>query len=83
LEGSQRKDSQKNIINAPYTIIVHKMEVELTFTLDKEASKSGGDKYVCSTNDKFTIYFPQEISRSDPVTKKPLQNLTIVVKKSS
>lgn len=57
-------------------------DIELTFTLDKEASRTGGDKYVCSTNDKFTIYFPQEISRpSDPISKKPLQTLTVVIKK--
>lgn len=35
----------------------------LQFNLVQVAKKNGGDKYVCSTNNSFTIYFPQTFSR--------------------
>jgi len=37
--------------------------MELTFVLKKVAKGRGGDKYVCSTDSTFNIYFPQNVSR--------------------
>ncbi len=37
----------------------------LTFKLDKKAKNAGGDKYICTDNKEFSIYFPQNISRDD------------------
>lgn len=37
----------------------------MEFMLDKKAKKSGGDKYVCKTDESFIVYFPQAISRKD------------------
>jgi hypothetical protein len=52
---------------------------ELTFTLDKPASRNGGDKYVCTSDENFTIYFPQSISRPSSADNKPLQSITITI----
>lgn len=47
----------------------------LTFTLEKPAAKTGGDKYTCTTIENFVIYIPQSISRK--INNKPSQNLNI------
>lgn len=54
---------------------------ELEFVLDKAASKAGGDKYVCSTDQSFTIYVPQTISRVS--SKVPVQKLMITISSAS
>lgn len=48
----------------------------LTFTLEKKAKSSGGDKYVCSTQPEFNIYVPQSISR---IGSKPSETLEVVI----
>lgn len=49
----------------------------LTFTLDKKAKSSGGDKYICSTQAEFNVYVPQSISRNGE--KEPAPVLQIVI----
>lgn len=44
--------------------------MKLNFELEQKAKSSGGDKYKCKDMDKFTIYFPQEISRKLFETKE-------------
>lgn len=46
--------------------------MKLNFELEQKAKSSGGDKYKCKDKDmdKFTIYFPQEISRKLFETKE-------------
>ena len=48
----------------------------LKFKLVKEARFSGGDKYVCTTDEKFVIYFPQHFCRFNgkPI---PIMEITI------
>jgi hypothetical protein len=36
-----------------------------TFDLDKKSKKDGGDKFICKNDEKFSIYFPQSLSRSE------------------
>ncbi len=50
---------------------------ELIFTLVKAAKKTGGDKYVCETNEEFVIYFPQSYSRNE--NKQPKDKITILI----
>ena len=45
----------------------------LDFKLLKPAKRKGGDKYVCSSDAGFNIYFPQSISRQKGVPAKELQ----------
>ena len=40
-------------------------KMKLIFKLIQAAKKSGGDKYQCTTDDKFIIYVPQNISRQN------------------
>ena len=37
----------------------------MSFVLEKKAKNAGGDKYVCNDNNKFSIYFPQTVSRNE------------------
>ena len=37
----------------------------MIFHIEKQAKKSGGDKYVCLTDKNFIIYLPQNVSRDD------------------
>lgn len=39
--------------------------MEYSFILNKKAKSKGGDKYICSSNNDWNIYFPQEISRNN------------------
>jgi len=43
------------------------------FTLEAKAKKSGGDKFVCTTDSTFVIYVPQAVSRK----KTDLKNMTV------
>lgn len=52
------------------------MENTLTFKLDKKAKKSGGDKYICESNENFIIYFPQKYTR---VNENPKEKLSITI----
>lgn len=53
------------------------MTEHLTFVLNKEAKKSGGDKYICKDNEDFIIYLPQYISRNDKNKAKKEIKITI------
>ena len=44
----------------------------MIFQLEKQAKKTGGDKYVCLEDENFVIYVPQNISRKDGEVKKEL-----------
>jgi hypothetical protein len=48
----------------------------LIFNLVQPAKKSGGDKYTCETDETFTIYVPQSISRPE---KEPLKILSVTI----
>ena len=51
------------------------MKTTLTFTLTRPARKSGGDRYETGmSGERFVIYIPQEISRSDG---NPVEEITI------
>ena len=54
--------------------------VELFFTLENKAKNAGGDKYVCTTNPTFNIYFPQTISR---VGGKSIDRLKVNISSAS
>ncbi len=43
-----------------------------TFTLEKQAKNTGGDKYVCDTDAAFNIYIPQSVSRINGDVQKTL-----------
>lgn len=47
-------------------------KLRMIFHLEKEAKKSGGDKYVSLEDETFIIYVPQSISRKDGEVKKEL-----------
>lgn len=53
-------------------------EQTFTFKLLQAAKKTGGDKYVCETDDTFVVYFPQSVSRKDG-KKEPIASLTMTV----
>jgi hypothetical protein len=53
-------------------IKISNSKIELIFELEAKAKKTGGDKYKCTTNEDFTIYVPQEISRSVAFSGKKL-----------
>jgi hypothetical protein len=53
------------------------MSTTLTFTLEKKAKSAGGDKYVCTTQSEFNIYFPQTISRKGSST--PYESLQVII----
>ena len=40
------------------------MDQELVFNITKKAKSNGGDKYTCTDDETFSIYFPQTISRT-------------------
>ena len=46
--------------------------MDLVFKLVAAAKKSGGDKYVCETDESFVIYFPQSISRENGKAKEKI-----------
>jgi hypothetical protein len=48
------------------------------FGLEKAAAKSGGDKYICASDENFTIYVPQTISRKSG-SKDPVKVLKITI----
>ena len=52
----------------------------MEFKLLKEARFSGGDKYVCSADEKFVIYFPQRLCR---LNGKPLPIMKIRILSSN
>ncbi len=54
--------------------------MDLEFTLVQKAKSKGGDKYVCTSNPDFTIYFPQNISRKNDI---PQSKLVIKVSEAS
>jgi hypothetical protein len=49
----------------------------LTFNLVQKAKKNGGDKYECSTDSSFAIYFPQSVSRKADGTVHQMLEITI------
>lgn len=49
----------------------------LKLKLVQKAKAKGGDKYVCETDEKFTVYIQQKITRKDG--GEPLENLTMVI----
>ncbi len=51
---------------------------ELTFNLQQAAKKTGGDKYVCETDETFAVYIPQSISRKNN-NGKPLQTVKMTI----
>lgn len=53
------------------------MDYQLTLTLEKPARKSGGDKYVAKDRDDFTIYVPQDISRTNG---RPAATISIILR---
>jgi len=52
------------------------MNTTIRFTLEKPARKSGGDKYVASDHEDFSIYVPQKISRT---AGEPAKKLLITI----
>lgn len=54
------------------------MTEKLIFVLNKEAKKTGGDKYICKDNDDFIIYLPQYISRKSDQSK-PKKEIKITI----
>jgi hypothetical protein len=52
--------------------MVERRKLRMIFQLEKEAKKSGGDKYVSLEDETFVIYVPQSISRKDGEVKKEL-----------
>jgi hypothetical protein len=46
---------------------------DLTFILVQKAKKTGGDKYACTDDPNFIIYFPQIISRHNNDTHQELK----------
>jgi hypothetical protein len=52
--------------------MVEGRKLRMIFQLEKEAKKSGGDKYVSLEDETFIIYVPQSISRKDGEVKKEL-----------
>ena len=56
-----KKQTKKPLVLRDYYGGINKMPT-LTFELAQVAKKSGGDKYQCTTDDKFVIYVPQSIS---------------------
>jgi len=53
---------------------------KLTFTLKKEARKSGGDRYTCNEEENFDIYLPQKFSRKGGT---PHLSITLTVEEDS
>jgi hypothetical protein len=53
-------------------VMVKGRKLRMIFQLEKEAKKSGGDKYVSLEDETFVIYVPQSISRKDGEVKKEL-----------
>lgn len=53
-------------------VMVERRKLRMIFQLEKEAKKSGGDKYVSLEDETFIIYVPQSISRKDGEVKKEL-----------
>ena len=45
---------------------------KFTFKLERPARKSGGDRYACTTDENWKVYFPQSISREGGVPKQAL-----------
>ena len=46
-------------------------KIKFGFTIERPARKSGGDRYQCTTDENWKVYFPQKISRpkGSPVEK--------------
>ena len=67
-----------NVVQKELYMSIFKTEQpgSLQFTLINLAAKAGGDKYVCDTDKKFVIYFPQAISRSN---KTPFAKLYVTL----
>lgn len=53
----------------------------MIFQLSQKAKNKGGDKYICSTNPDFSIYFPQLISRS--INPEPIQEINLNIHKEN
>ena len=52
-----------------------------SFTLEKAAKSSGGDKFVCQQLPEWSVYFPQAISRPSGASK-PRAKITVQVSSS-
>lgn len=44
-----------------------------TFRISQKAKTSGGDKYVCESDPKFVVYFPQSVSRVNGEPKEEIK----------
>jgi len=67
----------ENVAAQKLTLKIYDEHIEnsLKFKLTTLARGNGGDKYICETNEKFIIYFPQMISRkSDNAIDMSIKN---------